>query len=202
MPATIGKGATFTTTVTAGGLHALVESATISLIDRANVGTGYSLATRESIFGAIDNEILQDSSGNGLMTYDLAQARYLPGLPTAEAFTLSAFALPVSSGSLLFPSNTGVPTELILSDFSAAAGSLVVGVSMFQVAAGGKGVAITSGVARILSTGAISAGQALKVSSGGLAEAAGAAGTGFGALVFGVALSAASGGYVWANLRR
>jgi hypothetical protein len=205
VPATIVKGSTFSTTVTAGGLHALVESATISGIDRANMKSDTSVATKLAVppTAPVDNEVWQEANSNFLSTYDAATSNWKPALSTGEQFVLSSFSLPIAAGDLLFPSNEGTADPTVLSDYSTASSNFAVGVATQAMVAGGRGVYIANGLARVKSSGTIAAGHAVKpqIFSGAVVDA-GALGAGFGPLVIGVALEAASGGFVWINLRR
>jgi len=202
MPATILRGATFVSTVTAGGLHALVTAATISNIDRANIAANYSVATRQGLNDPADKEVIQDQQSNQLQTYDTATARFRPGMSILTPFRLASTSLAIVVGDLLFPTNLGQLDPVVLGDITVAATTLVVGVSTRSVAPNGDSVCITAGVAKVRSTGTIERGQAVVPSGLGLAQAAAAEGLGFGSQVFGVALEAASGGFVWINLRR
>lgn len=201
--ATIVKGTTFTTTVTAGGMHTLVESATISAITRTSMRiTEASLVTRATTepTGASAREVWQPSPGNGLATYDAVNAKWLAGLPQFVPFVAGAQS--IAAGDLL-ESDSSID-EIIASPAQVFQTNPIFGVSLTAVAAGGRGIAVTKGVTKIALTGTVAAGRSLSGPTVTAGKALGITtlGTGYGIGVVAIALEADSGGFVWAALRR
>lgn len=204
--ATIVKGTTFSSTVTAGGMHTLVESATISGIDRTSIDIDtISVATFSttppSNPGA--REVWHTFESNALATYDLTNTRWTGAIPQVVRFSVPSGGDTVVSGDCLMASGSVSATFGEMSFIKATgASSKVVAIATATVAAGESGVAVVEGPARVKCTGSITAGQGVKMSStAGTVESAGAVGTGQGWQVIGTALTN-SGDFVWINLRR
>jgi hypothetical protein len=210
MAAGITRGTTFTLgqqNVDVATFKPVLTSATIINIDRDNVDiTAASVVTQAS--SAISNpqskELWQESQHNYISSY--VSSAWAPAISGGRAYTLDSNSVAVVPGDLLMPSTTVFPSVPAAGTLMKAATGLKyswMAVATAAVAAGSAGVAIYHGVAKVRSTGTINAGEAVRPSStDGVVESAGAAGNGYGPTILGVALEAATGGYVWIHLRR
>ena len=202
MAGAITRGTTFTTgqkNVTVAQFNPLLTSATLANVDRDNVKM--SIQTTATRGGSAPNnpqasEIWQDNLHNFLMTYISAAWAFAYAL--GLKYTLDSTSASVVAGNFLGPSSAGVLTKAVqvspLAWFAVATADVV---------PGGTGVAILHGVVQVTSTGTINAGEAVIASStDGVVQSAAAAGSGYGRAILGVALTAASGGFVWIHLRR
>ena len=198
MAAAFTRGTTYVAsgTVSATNLHALVEGAAIANIDRTNIDRT-SLATATSSVSAptspTEKEIWQDSTTQIIVARDTATGRWKAVLPNCRNVQLSASSAAVSGGSLLKFTGTDV---VALADGGVS--GAVHCIAAHPMSPGDYGVAVMHGVCKVLTTGTVSAGQAVRLSAtSGVAESAGAAGSGYGPNVFGKVLQAASGGSAW-----
>ena len=204
--ATIVKGASFSGTVTAGGMHTLVESATISAIDRASLRTTeIAVATQSpsAPSSPTDKELWQAYPSNGLASYDLANLRWNGALPTIRRYTLSSLSAAVVAGNTLISDGLGSLDALSL--FLAPGSAINAGacaVALHPVSPGGVGLCVIAGPAYVACTGTITAGQSVKQSTTPGAVQSAALGAGAGWEFIGEATVASSGGFVWSNLRR
>lgn len=203
--ATILKGTTFNTWVTAGGMHTMVESATISDIDRASIRSSeISLASAQAaaLTNPADKEVWQITPSNGLATYDLANTRYRGCVPQIVVFTLSASSAAVEAGHGLSSISTDM-TGIWTLTLAALSTSYVFAVALHTVAPGGKGVAVVAGPCKVKTTGTVNAGEGVKLSStAGVFQSTGAVGTAIGRDCMGIAHVGSSGGMAWISLRR
>ena len=203
--ATIVKGTTFTGTVTAGGMHALIESATISGIDRGVLRTSeISVATLLTVppTSPYANEVWQTSPADLLATYDSSNSRWRGSLPTIIRYTLDSTGSAVTAGKALVPFGTGGLDALVLMLRDSSYGLPVVAIALNAVNPGSAGLAVVAGPALAAVTGTISPGQSLKLSStAGVLQSA-AVGTGIGIEFVATAIGADSGGFAWVDLRR
>lgn len=202
--ATIVKGATFSGTVTEAGMHALIESATISDIDRASMRTtDITVATQSPSAPASPtaNEVWQIYPSNGLVSYDLANARWAEALPTIRRYTNEA-GTAITAGNTLMTDGGGTLTQLSLMKATSAAGTKLIGVALNDVAAGGVGWCVIAGSALVSCVGTVTAGESVRQSSTDGAVESVAVGSGVGWQFFGSAIGNSSGGFVWVTLRR
>lgn len=204
--ATIVKGTTFSSIVTAGGLHAMVELATISGIDRGAMRSSeVSVASLSAskLSSPSSREVWQTSPGDLLASWDATNSRWLGALPQVQRYTVAAGSSAVAAGDALMAIGVSGLGTLTLQLASGASTAKVVAIALAAAAVGEESICAVSGLVKASSTGAISAGQAVKLSStAGKLASAGAAGTGKGWEVVGNAISVASGGLVWICLRR
>ena len=198
MSAAFTRGTTYVAggTVNSTNLHALVEGAAIANIDRTNVNRT-SLAVVTSSTSAptspTEKEIWQDATTHLIVTWDSATGRWKAALPNCVNVQLSALSAAASGGSLLKFTGTDV---VALAD--GGVGGAVHCVAAHPMSPGDYGVAVMYGVFKLLTTGTVSAGQSVRLSAtAGVAESAGAAGSGFGPAAFAHVLAAASGGSAW-----
>jgi hypothetical protein len=209
MPATIVKGSVISAAATAGGMHALVESATISGIDRTCVDpTTISVATNQASppTGPYSREVWQTSLRNGLTSYDLANTRWTGAIPQIVRYTLPATATAVTPGMALMPIGTGSLSDLTVLTLRAAitvGTDKVIAVALASCNPGEQSIAVVEGPVLVQCTGTVNAGESVRLSATtGVFESAGAAGTASGWQICGTAITADSGGFVWVNLRR
>lgn len=205
MAASITRGTTFTEgqqNVTVATFTPLLTAATIAGVDRESVDATVTVATLGTTppDNPQDQEAWQDS-GNAIHTV-LSDVN-LPGTSNQDKFTVPVGGTAVSAGMVICPEGSvdgnGVPTAKPCPQTKKFS---VLGVATLAVAAGETGNFTSRGPCLIQSTGAITAKQPIRVSAtDGVVEAAGAFGTGEGREVIGMALSDASGGFVWANLK-
>jgi hypothetical protein len=204
--ATIVKGTTFNSWATAGGMHAMVESATISGIERSALRpTEISVATLSTtpLASPSDREVWHVSPSNGIATYDTASGEWRPGLPQVVVFNLAASSADVSAGQSLMSSGAGSLTNFELTLASGANTAKVCAVALHAVSAGGSGLAVIAGPVKAKASGAVAFGEAVKLSStAGSVQSAGTVGSGAGWEILGTALQADNGGFVWVSLRR
>ena len=206
MSATIVKGTTFVSTATAGGMHALVESATISGIDRTCLrASEISVATLQAAppSSPSDREVWQTATNNYLGAYETANTRWRGTLPQIVPYTLNVSSADVEAGSALMPSGA-VTATLTSLDLTVTTGTSdkVIAIALGSCTAGNKSLCVISGPVKAKVTGTVSAGQAVKPSSTAGTLQAVAIGVGAGWEVCGVANSAGSGGLAWITLRR
>lgn len=207
MAADITKGTTFTDgqqDITVAQFNPLLTSATITNIDRENMKTDVSLGTMQSAEpdGATDGEVWQDSITH--FPKARVSGAFKVAVSPGDTYTLSTTSAAVEAGDVICPSNAAIDAGQqkwikCLSTFPWAASA----VALEAVSPGGTGRLARHGPVRVKATGVINAGEGVKMSStDGVVQSVGAAGTGFGINVFGVALGSVSGGYVWISLRR
>lgn len=202
--ATIVKGTTFSGSVTAGGMHAMVESATIANIDRASMRTTeITVATQSPSAPASPtaNEVWQIYPSNGLVSYDIANSRWSDALPTIRRYTNEA-GTAITAGNTLMTDGGGTLTQLSLQKATSAAGLKLIGVALNDVAAGAVGWCVIAGPALVACIGTVTAGESVKQSSTDGAVESVALGSGVGWQFFGSAIGNSSGGFVWVTLRR
>lgn len=205
--ATILKGTTFNTWVTAGGMHALVEQATISDIERSSLRqTEISLATLQAtqLANPYDKEVWEVSPSNGLATYDLGNTLFRGCMPRVVPVLLDSGSAAVEAGhALISLSGSAFGPPFTVSLASGATTAKVFAVALHAISPGGRGVAVIAGPCKAKTTGTVNAGEGVKLSStAGVFQSAGAVGTGKGWEVVGTAQAAASGGMAWITLRR
>lgn len=205
--ATIVKGATFSNAATAGGMHALVESATISEIDRASADTStISFATRSSsaLEGPYSREVWQSSPSHGLASYDSANTRWEGALPSVVRYLNPTGGSAITAGMALVPTS-GVDaalTVLLLTPCTSTSDK-VIAVALADCAAGSQSVAVVFGPVKVACTGTVNSGEGVTPSATtGLVQTSGTIGSGWTVTTAGVAISASSGGFVWIHLRR
>jgi len=209
MPATIVKGSVITAAATAGGMHALVESATISGIDRSCLDTTtISVATNQTAppNGPYSREVWQTSLRNGLASYDSANARWTGTIPQIVRYTLPATAAAVTPGMALMLVGAGFLSDLTVLTLQAAqtvGSAKVVAVALMAANPGDQSIAVVEGPVLVQCTGTVNPGESVRLSATtGIFESAGATGTASGWQICGTAITANSGGSVWINLRR
>ena len=203
MPASITRGTTITSggSITSAALKSLIESATISGIDRENIDRSQvTPMTTSSTAPATPaaGEIWMDSTTYVPVAYDSTNLRWKAALPHCENVQLSASSASVTSGALLKAVSQGV---VALAD-GGVGHQNVVGIAAIPMNPGDYGVMIRHGVARIATTGTVDPGMGLRLSStSGVAEGVAGA-TSYGPAIFARALIAASGGFTWSRLLR
>ncbi len=204
--AAIVKGATFSSTVTAGGLHAMVESATITGIERGAVDPDtISVATLSTseLASPQDNEVWQTSPANQLATRDAASAKWVGALPQVRRYTVAAGSTDVVAGQVLMAIGISGLDTLTLQAASGASTAKVVGVALHAASVSQEALCVIAGPARVKCTGTVNAGEGVKLSSTvGVVQSAGAAGSARGWEIIGTATTSDSGGFVWISLRR
>lgn len=203
MAASITKGTSFTDgqqNVTVAQFNPLLTSATISGIDRENMDATVSVASYQS--EAPDNpqsqEVWQDDWSGALRS--LLAGAFVPGTSNLDSFIAT---LAVTAGQVICPDGTvdgnGVPGGKPCPQTKRFG---AIGVATADVGVGELGQFVCRGPVLIQSTGTITAKSPVRVSAtDGVVESAGAAGTGMGRECIGIALSDASGGVVWVNLK-
>lgn len=198
MGAALTRGTTFSTggTVSATNLHAHIEGATIANIDRTNIDrTNLASVTKSSAAPSspTEKEVWQDSTTFIPIARDTSTGRWKSVLPNCRNVQLSADSAAVAGGNLLKFTATDV---VALAD--GGSGGAVHCVAAHAMSPGDYGVVVMYGNCKILTTGTINAGEAVRLSAtSGVAESAGAAGVGYGPNVFAKVLQAASGGSAW-----
>lgn len=204
--ATIVKGITFSSTATAGGMHAMVEGATISGIERSAMQPStVSVATLATTppSSPADREVWHVSPSNGLADYDLANARWNGALPQIRRYKVAAGSADVVAGNALMAIGVTGLTELTLTLASGATTAKVVGIALHPASAGDTALCVIAGPAKAKCTGTVAFGTGVKLSAtAGVVQSTGAVGTGQGWEVIGSALEGDSGGFVWLSLRR
>jgi len=205
--ADITKGVTFANTVTAGGVHTMVESATIANIDRASMrSTEIVLASRSSSAPSSPaaREVWQTQYGGGLLSYDSTNSRFTPAIPRVVRFHADPTGGTITAGQAVMSSGH-ISATLDTPYFVVASGAgtaKVAGIALSNVAAGSDGYMVVGGPAYAACTGTVAAGQAMKLSSTDGTLQSVAMGAGAGWEFIGTALGSDSGGFVWLNLRR
>jgi len=214
MGATITRGTTFTLgqqEVDVATFILVLTNATIQDVDRDNIALSQGTPATQSAT-ALDNpqpnEMWQDDLTHALKVFQAiglgGQGFWDTALGLGSRYTLSSLSAAVVAGDVLSPIPLGSTEVDRLSKAvgTASAKPQAYAIATEAVSPGGTGVCIREGPAKVRSTGTINAGEGVQVSStDGVVESAGAAGSGYGPGVFAVALSAASGGYVWISLR-
>ncbi len=207
--ATIVKGHTISGAATAGGMHDMVELATISDIDRSSMDTAtVSIATRSTTApsGPTSREVWQTSPSNALATYDATNLKWVGATPNVVEYLLSASGSTVAAGDCLSPAGTVNEGGLTLlaADKSPVSAASVYAVALAAASPGSRSVAVVWGPVKVACSGTVNAGSAVvpSTSTAGAVQSAGAGGTGAGRTVIGVAISNNSGGFVWIHLRR
>lgn len=205
MGAALTRGTTFTDGqqgVDVATFTPLLTAATIVGVDRENTASSLALATHdtEDPAGMQNGEVSQDSVANDL--FSKLSGTVVPATSRGVAFTLSSLSAAVSPGHVICPSqHTEDDATENMEICSQTNGFFWIGVSARAVSPGGSGFYIRRGPALLKSTGAIPAGRGVRISStDGVVEAMSVNGIG-GKEVLGTALKAASGGYVWVNLK-
>ena len=200
------KGTTFNTWVTAGGLHALIEQATITNIDRGSMRPSEaSVATLSTTPppSPMDRELWQTSPSNALASYDSAGTAFRGAVPMVRAYTLDGTAAVVAGDALIATGSATLSELKLVKSATGFPNSVVVGIATAACAVGSKSVCVIAGPVKCNTTGTIVAGQAVKLSStAGLLQNAGSPGSGFGSLVIGRCITDATGGTAWINLAR
>lgn len=208
MPATIVKGATISNAATAGLMHAMVESATISGIDRTCLRqTTISVATQQAAPPSVpyDREVWQTSGRNGLASYDLANVRFNGALPQIIRFKALVGTPTITPGMALMligDSNSDLDVYSLYPATTVGTAK-VVACALTTTNAGEWGLAVVEGPALMACTGTVNPGEGVRLSATvGVIESAGAPGTAIGWQIIGPAITGNSGGQVWVNLRR
>lgn len=206
--ATIVKGTTFTNAATAGGMHALVENATISGIDRLNMDADAVVVATKSAsepLSPTDRETWQTSPTSEIVSYNSSGSKWIPATVNVVRYKyVQGAAGSVVAGSLLEVGGTIYGT-LASPELSLANGPshMSCAIALHPVSDGNFGLAVVYGPAKAVCTGTINAGESVKASATvGAVQSAGAAGTGGGLNTIGTAIGPSSGGFVWINLRR
>jgi hypothetical protein len=199
---TITKGFSFNSasTVNAANLHALIEAATLSngnreSIDRTRVCPIFYSATAPT--SPTDGELWLNSVSGQLIAWKASISHWVPATPQQQYQTVHSASAAIAAGQAL-KAVAGV--YLALAD-GGAGNENVIGIAAHDAVANGQLVWVTHGLVLAKVTGAVVAGNRMKLSStAGLLADAGTAALGSG--MVGTAMMADSGGSCWISLKR
>lgn len=186
-------------TVNAVNLHALIESATLTNGDRASIDrTRVSPVTYGSSAPSspAEGELWQNSITLQILAWKSSNSTWNPVFTNLRLAQVDPSGTAVSAGEAVKATNSYI---------SKADGGTttqnVVGIAAFGAATGEWVIYVRHGITKALVTGAVSAGDGLRLSAtAGLLESGGATLTG--KTLIARALSDSAAGAAWINLRR